>query len=170
MANRLQTYGWTGNPKLHLSQNAPFVPIYNAWKANRRKILPEDMPNVEHSIKQIHAVVLSNRNPPYSVGGGVYDALSNTQGEMYSVTNTAAKKAGQLFESVEEIDLVPAAEVAVASLIQSVEQNKVLKDDWILLNVTGGGLTRLKEDFGFHPIRPEAFIRYPAQNIEDILT
>ncbi|MHA2406018.1 MAG: cysteate synthase [Candidatus Hermodarchaeia archaeon] len=170
MATRLQTHGWAGNPTLHLSQNAPFVPIYNAWKANRRQILPEDMPNAERSIKQIHAVVLSNRNPPYSVGGGVYEALSDTQGEMYSVTNKEAKKAGTLFESVEEIDLVPAAEVAVASLIQSVEQNKVMKDDWILLNVTGGGLARLKEDFGFHPIQPEAFIRDPNQNLEDILT
>ena len=63
MATRLQTHGWAGNPTLHLSQNAPFVPIYNAWKANRRQILPEDMPNAEFSIKKIHAVVLSNRSP-----------------------------------------------------------------------------------------------------------
>jgi cysteate synthase len=170
MATRLQKQSWKGNPTLHLSQNAPFVPIYNAWKADRRQIIPEDMPHAERSIKRIHAVVLSNRNPPYSVGGGVYEALADTQGEMYSVTNTEAKKAGTLFERVEEIDLVPAAEVAVASLIQSVEQDKVLKNDRILLNVTGGGLARLKEDFGFHPIQPEAFIRDTVKNLEDILT
>jgi hypothetical protein len=31
-------------------------------------------------------------------------------------------------------------------------------------------LARLQEDYGFHPIQPEAFIRDLNQNLEDILT
>ena len=169
MATRLQSCGWKGNPKLHLSQNAPFVPIFNAWNARRTQILPEDMINAELHIKQMYAVVLSNRNPPYSIRGGVHDALLDTQGEMYSISNSEAINAGKLFQKTEEIDLVPAAEVAVASLIQSVEQNNVSKDDWILLNVTGGGLKRIKEDYGFHRIRPKEFIRDVDQQLEHII-
>jgi cysteate synthase len=169
MATRLRNQGWEGVPTLHLSQNAPFVPIYNAWNAGRREVLPEDMPNPEQSIKQMHAVVLSNRSPPYSIGGGVYDALMATHGEMYSVTNAEAKKAGKLFEKVEGIDILPAAEVVVASIIQAVEQNRVSKDDWILVNVTGGGLRGIKEDYGFHKIEPEANIKDPRQQLEDII-
>ena len=146
-----------------------FVPIFNAWNARRTQILPEDMINAELHIKQMYAVVLSNRNPPYSIRGGVHDALLDTQGEMYSISNSEAINAGKLFQKTEEIDLVPAAEVAVASLIQSVEQNNVSKDDWILLNVTGGGLKRIKEDYGFHRIRPKEFIRDVDQQLEHII-
>jgi cysteate synthase len=155
MANRLQSIGWKGNPILHLSQNHPFIPIVNAWKAGRRDILPEDMENSEESIRKMYAVVLSNRHPPYTIGGGVYDALNDTQGKMYSVTNGEARKAGKLFESLEGIDLLPAAEVVVASLLQAVEQGTIQKSDHTLLNVTGGGLKGLEEDFGLFRIEPE---------------
>ena len=114
----------------------------------------------------MYAVVLSNRKPPYSIGGGVYDALVSTNGEMYAVTNEEAKRAGKLFESVEGIDLLPAAEVAVASLIQAVERQQVDRDDWILLNVTGGGVERIKEDFGQYRIKPEATIKNPDTPLE----
>jgi len=166
MAARLRSHGWRVWPKLHLSQNAPFTPMYNAWRAGRRQILPEDMPDAEKSIAQMYAVVLSNRKPPYSIGGGVYDALVSTNGEMYAVTNEEAKQAGKLFEMVEGIDLLPAAEVAVASLIQAVEQQKVDRDDWILLNVTGGGIERIKEDFGQYRIKPEVTIKNPDIPLE----
>lgn len=158
MANRLKYYDWRGDPVLHLSQNHPFIPIYHAWQARRRQILPEDMENAEESIKKMHAIVLSNRHPPYSVGGGVYDALTDTKGKMYSVTNAEAQKAGKLFESLEGIDLLPAAEVVVASLLQAVEHSTVTETDYILLNVTGGGLKRIQEDFGFFNIEPEGSI------------
>ena len=170
MAKRLQSHGWNGQPKLHLSQNKPFIPIYNAWKAGRRQILPEDMLQAEKSINQLHAVVLSNRNPPYSVTGGVYDALLDTHGEMYAVSNSEAKQAGKLFNSLEGIDLLPAAEVVVASLIQAVEANLIKRDDWILLNVTGGGIKRIGEDFGYHEIKPEMKIDDPDCDLEEFFS
>ncbi|MFX0168061.1 MAG: cysteate synthase [Candidatus Hodarchaeota archaeon] len=160
MADRLKANGWKGNPALHLSQNHPFIPIVKAWQAGRREILPEDMVDPEESIRKMHAVVLSNRHPPYAIGGGVYDALTDTQGKMYSVNNAEAQKAGKLFEALEEIDLVPAAEVVVASLLQAVEAGTINKTDHILLNVTGGGLKRLKEDFGFFEIEPEGTLSF----------
>ncbi|MFX0078623.1 MAG: cysteate synthase [Candidatus Hermodarchaeota archaeon] len=159
MAMRLKNQGWRGDLTFHLSQNAPFVPIYNAWQAGRRQIKPADMPNAKQSIEQLHALVLSNRTPPYSIQGGVYDTLTNTHGQMYSVTNKEARQAGKKFKHLEGVDLLPAAEVAVASLIQAVENEKISKSDYILLNVTGGGLKRLEKDFGFHKIEPEQHLQ-----------
>ncbi|MFX1318086.1 MAG: cysteate synthase [Promethearchaeota archaeon] len=167
MAVRLQNHDWRGDPILHLSQNAPFIPIYNAWQAGRRQILPEDMPNPQQCIKEMHALVLSNRSPPYSIEGGVYDALTSTHGQMYSVTNKEAQQAGKKFESLEGIDILPAAEVAVASLFQAIELERIGNTDYTLLNVTGGGLKGLERDFGFHKIIPEQHIS-PHASMEDL--
>lgn len=161
MANRLKSHNWKGNFVLHLSQNYPFVPIYQAWQAGRRQILPQDMPKAEKSIEELHAVVLSNRHPPYSETGGVYDALSETNGKMYAVTNSDARKAGKVFETLEGIDVLPAAEVAIASLFQAAEQELVGATDHILLNVTGGGVKRIQEDFGCYLIQPEGSLARP---------
>ena len=73
--------------KLHLSQNHPFTPTYSSWKSKSERLLVMDEPEAKRRIKKTTAGVLSNRNPPYSIAGGVYDALINTRGEMYSVTN-----------------------------------------------------------------------------------
>jgi len=134
-------------PRLHLSQNLPFAPMFRAWRRGSREIAEEDMPNAEDSIKRMYADVLSNKNPPYSVRGGVYDVLSSTSGLMYGVTNRECIEAEKLFEGTEGIDLDPAAAVCVASLFQAVERGLVKEEDKILLNVTGGGYKRLKEDF-----------------------
>jgi cysteate synthase len=158
MANRLECCGWDNKLKLHLSQNLPFVPIYHAWLAKRKKIIPEDMPNAKESIEQLYSTVLSNRNPPYSIQGGVYDALQDTDGEMYAITNDKAKEAKKLFESTEEIDTLNAADIAVASLLQAVENKKIPKHDTVLLNITGGGLNRLKEDRDVFQIDPNIVI------------
>lgn len=161
MANRLRSHNWKGNPVLHLSQNFPFIPIYRAWEAGRRQILPDDLQNARECIEGIHAVVLSNRNPPYSPTGGLYDALSTTKGKVYSVTNSDARKAGRLFEALEGIDILPAAEVAIASLFQAVESEFVNSTDHILLNVTGGGVKRIQDDFGCYLIQPEGSLTRP---------
>ena len=134
-------------PKLQLSQNLPFIPMVKAWKKGRREIIPEiDMPQVNNVLDIIYAIVLSNRYPPYSEKGGVYDALLSTKGETYGISKDQAVKASNLFESLEGIDILPAAAVAVASLIQAVGEKKVYSKDYILLNITGGGKKRLNED------------------------
>jgi cysteate synthase len=150
----------THRPKLHLSQNVPFVPMVRAWEAGRDRIRPADMPDARAAIAAVSADVLTNREPPYGVKGGVYDALVATRGRMYAVTNDEAQAAGALFSEVEEIDLDPAAAVAVGSLAQAVEQGAIDPGKIVLLNITGGGYERIPEDYEQHRIEP--FLRLPA--------
>jgi cysteate synthase len=91
----------------------------------------------------MRAQVLGNRNPPYSVTGGLYDALRDTDGCMYRVTNEEARSAGMLFEECEGSDIDPAAEVAVASLLEAARGGRIRPRDTVLLNITGGGRRRL---------------------------
>ncbi|BBL67111.1 cysteate synthase [Methanoculleus chikugoensis] len=161
-AERLIADGRFGTrlPALHLSQNLPFVPMVRAWEAGRRDILPaEDMPDVEASISRVYADVLTNRHPPWGVRGGVYDALAASGGRVYAVGNDDARSAGRLFAETEEIDLDPAAAVAVASLLRAAEEGLVGPDERILLNVTGGGYARAAEDLDRYPVEPYLRVR-----------
>ena len=134
-------------PRFHLSQNLPLAPMYSAWRAGRREINPEkDIPRAKNVLDLIYARVLSNRYPPYGVFGGVYDTLKATNGEMYGVENNEAEAAKKLFERLEGIDILPAAAVAVASLLQAVEKKALSEQEIVLLNITGGGGRRLRKD------------------------
>ncbi len=169
MARRLRDQGYSGWPRLHLSQNLPFAPMVKAWQAGRNVLIPEeDMPDPEESIREIYAKVLSNRKPPYSVTGGVYDALKDTDGHTYGVTNEEAFTAKRMFEDLEEIDILPAPSVAVASLLKAVELGNVEENDHILLNITGGGVKLLKEDIGTHHIKPRAVAKGPDVDLEEL--
>ncbi|MDD4255536.1 MAG: cysteate synthase [Methanofollis sp.] len=142
-------------PRLHLAQNAPFVPMVRAWQAGRREIVPEeDMPDARASIAAVYSDVLTNRGPPYSVGGGVFDTLTATGGSMYSVENRDAEGAGRHFADAEGIDLDPAAAVAVAALRQAVESGEIGRTDTVLLNITGGGYRRVAEEHERYRIEP----------------
>lgn len=146
---RLRADGRFGSalPKLHLSQNLPFTPMVSAFREGRREIIPDlDMPDAKSRISRVFSDVLTNRSPPYGICGGTYDALNDTRGAMYAITNTEAYSAGKLFESLEGIDTDPAAAVAVASLMQATEQGIISPDDTILLNITGGGYARIREE------------------------
>ena len=169
MARRLRTQGYKGWPKLHLSQNSPFAPMVNAWNAGREKIIPEDMPNAKEAIEAIYAKVLSNRKPPYSVTGGVYDALKETSGHTYAITNREAFEAKRLFESHEGIDILPAPTVAVASLLKAVDMDRVGKNDHILLNITGGGEKLLRKEVGVYNVEPSAVASGSNVDLGDVL-
>ena len=132
--------------KLMVSQNIPFTPMYDAWKSGSRALLPLDDNLAREQVEKICAKVLSNRKPPYSLKGGLFDALTETQGDMFAVTNEEAIEASRLFEQLEGIDIEPAAAVAVASLIQAVNGQRVEKDATIMLNITGGGIGRFKNE------------------------
>lgn len=132
--------------KLMVSQNIPFTPMYDAWRAGSRALLPLEDDTARRQAEEICAKVLSNRKPPYSLKGGLFDALTETGGDMFALTNDEAAAAGILFEKSEGIDIEPAAAVAVASLKQAVEQKRVEKDAVIMLNITGGGIRRFKAE------------------------
>jgi cysteate synthase len=170
-AMRLRTDGRFGQkiPKLQLAQNLPFVPMYNAWKEKRREIIPElDMKDAKKQVEETYATVLTNRTPPYGVMGGLYDALTDTDGIMYAITREEALKAKALFESLEGIDILPPSAVATASLLKAVEEGNVGKDETILLNLAGGGYKRLKEDYTLYQIEPVATAKNPDISLDEL--
>jgi len=159
MGKRILADGRFGSrlPRLYLSQNKPFTPMVNAWREKRREIIPEeDMPGGKMAAMEAYAGVLTNRSPPYSVTGGLFDALSDTSGIIAGVNTADAKEAGKLFMELEGIDLDPAAEVCVASLVDAAESGAIEKDDTILLNITGGGYKRAADDLEMKPLKPSA--------------
>ena len=125
--------------RLMVSQNAPFLPMYEAWRNNSRELLPYDAEQARQDASAIIAKVLSNRRPPYSIVGGLYDALKATNGDILQVSNAEVEEAMQLFFEAEKIDIHPAAAVAVASLIKEVQAERIERDATIMLNITGGG-------------------------------
>jgi cysteate synthase len=140
-------------PQLHLAQNLPFIPMVNAWKERRILLLERDMPDAEEAIAQVSAPVLTNRSPPYSIPGGVFEAMTYCGNDMYAIDNAKAADAGRLFSDAENgVDLDPAAAVATAALISAVNNGTVDPRDTILLNITGGGYVRVREDFDIFPI------------------
>jgi cysteate synthase len=157
-------------PRLRLSQNLPFAPMHSAWKAGRREIVESlDMPDPKGLILGMYDDVLSNREPPYSVCGGVYDALSSTGGITYGITNAEARKAEKLFERQEGIDILPSAGVAVASLVKAVGEEKLGQRDYILLNITGGGKKRLAMENTIVQLKPEAYVENASAPLDRIL-
>jgi cysteate synthase len=153
---RLIADGQYGNHKMKLvvSQNYPFIPIYNAWKAGSREMLAYDDVLARKHVEEIDAKVLSNRKPPYSLIGGLYDALVDTNGDVVKMTNSEAVKANQLFIETEGIDLHPAAAIATASLIKASKEGTMSKDAVIMLNITGGGEERIKKEKKLHYLQP----------------
>lgn len=66
--------------KLIVAQNAPFAPMYDAWKAGSPVLLPMDDARARKNAGKVFAKVLTNRRPPYAIKGGLYDALKDTGG------------------------------------------------------------------------------------------
>ena len=75
---------------------------------------------------------------------------------MYGITNREAAEAQKLFLETEGIDIEPEAGIALASLIQAVEKDIVGENDFILLNITGGGRKRAEEDMEMFSLMPDA--------------
>ena len=141
--------------KLMVSQNAPFVPMYDAWRADSRAMLPYDADKARRDVMIIDAKVLSNRKPPYGLRGGLYDALKATDGEILVATNAQARKAAKLFEELEGIDIHPAAAVATATLIKAVQDGKVDPEKIVMLNITGAGEEKFKREHDVVYVKPE---------------
>lgn len=140
--------------KLIVSQNAPFVPIYDAWRADSREMLAYDAKKARRDAELIDAKVLSNRKPPYTFAGGLYDALKATNGDVVVATNAQARRAGKLFKDLEGIDIHPAPAVALASLIKMVDSNLIDKDACIMLNITGAGEEAAKKNRELFYLKP----------------
>ncbi len=170
MAERFVKDGRYGSklPVLHLGQNLPFAPMVHAWEKGSRTLFPEDL-NPE-LISRITTKVLSTRYPAYSVKGGVFDALTATKGSMYGIENDEVYAAMDAFHKAEGIDIVPASGVAVATLKAAVNKGSIKSNDTVLLNITGGGETRLRKDKKTYFVVPK-FIskKVTEKEIEELL-
>jgi cysteate synthase len=87
---------------------------------------------------------------------------------MYAVSNEEARAAGALFTRLEGIDLDPAAAVCTASLISACANGSIDPDRAVLLNITGGGYERVREDFTLVPVKPVCCVEAgsPAAQVE----
>ena len=144
--------------RLHLAQNAPFTPLVDAWHQRTPTLIPLDESQQKAQLRKIRAQVLSNRQPLYEIVGGVYDALRHSNGFTYAVSNAEAERAGAMFLELEGCDLDPAAEVTLASLLQAVKMGLIMPDDIVLVNLTGGGYHRLKQEHVLYPQHPDATV------------
>lgn len=154
--------------KLMVSQNAPFVPMYDAWRVDSREMLPYDDAKAHRDVEIIDAKVLSNRKPPYGIIGGLYDALKATDGEVLVATNQQGRKATQLFLELEGVDIHPAAGIATASLIKAVEAGKIDREKIVMLNITGAGEQLFKRDKEIFHLEP-SFIFPLKPEVNDVI-
>lgn len=154
-------------PKLHISQNYPFTPIINSWNAKSPTLLPIDEALAKKQIAAISANVLSNRTPPYSTIGGVYDAMTASKGVAYRVTNKEAMFAYNIFLEKEQLEIGPSAAIACASLIKAVNTKQVSPEEYIMLNLTGGGYKNIYKDFTITHLTPHSAI-HKHSSLEEI--
>ena len=135
--------------RLMVSQNKPFVPMYDAWRADSRALLPYDADQA----------------------GGLYDALKDTNGDILAVSNDEANAAKALFEETEGIDIYHAAAVATASLQQAIDKGVVKTDDVVMLNITGGGESRFMAEHDIHYLQPTHIFKigFTKEEVERVL-
>ena len=141
-AERLAADGRFGENKMRVyaSQNAPFIIMYDSWKKHSRELVAMTPEEGRQKAEVILGKVLSNRKPPYSLAGGLFDVLEKSGGDMFKVTNDEIVSWVVRFFSAEGYDLFPASACAVASLKQALDAGVVKHDETVMLNITGGGM------------------------------
>ena len=153
MAERLIESGQFDGPapRQHLSQNVEHSPIHNAWQAKRDHLIAEDYP--PHDV-EVYSDYLMNKGPAYGQVGGVHDILKASNGQTYVVERDDAVAAKTQFESIEGIDIMTPGAVAMASLQQGLASGEVDPDACTVLNISGGGVERLKQDHATETVDP----------------
>jgi len=166
---RLIEDGRFGNHKMKLypSQNAPFTIMHDSWKCHSRSLVPLTPEEARASAAEIDAKVLSNRKPPYSLAGGLFDAMEDAGGDIFKVNNEDLRKWKDEFKRLEGIDIHNAAAVAVASLAAAVNEGVVNADETIMLNITGGGEELAKSENKVVYAKPDLILdpEMPAESI-----
>ena len=103
---------------------------------------------------EVYSDYLLNKGPAYGQIGAVHDILKESNGQTHIVEQHDAIKMRELIESIEEIDIMTPGAVAAASLAQAVEDGSVDVNDCVLLNISGGGVKRLRNDIQTRQIEP----------------
>jgi len=141
-------------PRQHLSQNAEFCLVHDAWQKRTFELTPAS----EAVHPEVYSDLLVNRAPAYSVRGGLFDMLVESDGATYAVPYAEAEAADQLFRETEGIDPLSPGAVALASLKQAIYRGEIHRDDSILLNISGGGQERYKAENEFEVIEPAVIV------------
>jgi len=167
MATRLVDEGVFDGPvpRQHVSQNVEHSPIHNAWQAGRDHLVDEDFPDEE---VDVYSDLLLNAAPAYGQTGGVHDILDDSDGQTYVVEQPVAEAAKSLFEATEGIDILPPSAIALASLQEAIEVGEVEEEDCVVLNISGGGTQRLKQDLDTEAVQPWLMVE-ASQAVEIIL-
>jgi len=116
-----------------LPRNVPNAPIYYAYNCQKPAACCAEM----------FDDVLFNRRPPYDIPGGVKDALDATRGELRN-NRPGGCKGKVSVRDTECIDILNAPSVAWRRWAVAVLSGAVNPEDIILLNITGGGVSRVK--------------------------
>ena len=95
-----------------------------------------------------------NKGPAYGQVGGVHDILKASNGETYVVERNDAVAAKTLFESIEGIDIMTPGAVALASLQQALESGEITPSSCTVLNISGGGVERFKQEQATAVVEP----------------
>ena len=146
-------------PVLKLAQNIPCAPLFNSLHGG---VYNKDCP------RGMYDSVLFNRKPPYSLPGGVAEALKDTNGTIDGMTNEQAKEASKIFYKTEGADIMNAAAIAVAALIYNCETGKINKNDTVLLNITGGGEALYKKEKSIKYLQPDMTVNPENADINEI--
>ncbi|NQV73166.1 hypothetical protein HQ496_08585, partial [bacterium] len=156
MAQRAIAAGFADGPppRQHLSQNAEFCLVHDAWQKRTFELQPES----EAVHTRVYSDLLVNRAPAYSVRGGLFDMLVESNGMTYAVPYEEAEAADRLFREAEGIDCMSPGAVALASLQQAISRGEVHRDDTILLNISGGGQERYRQEHETRVIDPVAIV------------
>ena len=140
---------------IHMIQNYPFNPIVDAWHSTTNELKKLSAVEVKQFYDQIYAKVLANTNPPCHNKGGIYEVLSSSNGDAYSVTNQEVKPAQQEWQTFATVNLDPAALVALVGLIKAVKSGTVQKHESVMLHLTGGGLEQSINVNNLKPVIPD---------------
>jgi cysteate synthase len=156
-------------PRQHVSQNEEVCPIHKAWQAKRDHLVDSDSP-VENV--SVFSDYLLNKSPAYSIQGGVFNMLSESNGQTYAISKTQAIEAKRIFETTEEIDIMSPGAIAFASLLQALKNNDIHTNDLTVVNISGGGIQRLKQDFEMIEMIPWKTVskRDKIENFSSLLT
>ena len=158
----------THKMKIFVAQNKPFTLLHDSWQAGKRELAALDPDMGRRQAESILAKVLSNRKPPYSLAGGLYDALLDTKGDTFLASNDDIIYWILQFRNLEGYDIFPAPACAVHALATAVREGKVGKEDVIMLNITGGGSLAAMGK-GYHLLEP-SLVLSPELAADEIIT
>lgn len=167
---RLIDDGRFGSTKMRIYavQNDPYTVMYDSWKAGTRKLIDLTPEQSRLNASMVLAKVLSNRKPPYSTAGGVFDTLRDSGGDMFKVDNNEIVYWMLQFFNKEGYDIFPASAAAVAGLRHALDEGKVRKEETVMLNITGAGMVRATQ--GGFIVREPDLVLSPDLSAEEIIS